>query len=186
MKTLRFLLGMAMVAITFSLEQCAKGDPGAPGSQGPTGLTGAPGVNGSVLLFTSNVADWMPTPVSGYNFDIAAYTDTAINANAAANGVVAVYIQSGSSWVPLPYTYPYQVGGPATQTMTYNYSAYTSGPNLALQTQNSDNTTTNLQPLAAFNVKVVVIPTAIMKQHPGLNPRDYASVMQALNRNANQ
>jgi hypothetical protein len=186
MKTLRFLLGVAMVAITFSLEQCAKGDPGAPGSQGPTGLTGPTGVNGSSQTFTSNIADWSTTTASGYNYGIAAYTDSSINADVVANGVVALYIQTGSSWVPLPYSYPYSASINATQTLTYNYSAYTSGPNLGLQTQNSDNTTTNLIPLTAFNVKVVNIPTAIMKQHPGLNLRDYASVMQALNKNANQ
>jgi len=184
MKTLRLLLGMALIAVTFSLEQCAKGDPGAPGATGATGPQGPSGVTGTSASFTSNVADWGLTAAGGYNFGLAAYTASLIDANAVANGVVAVYIQAGSSWVPLPFSYPYSSSVNATQTMTYTYNSNATG-NLVLQTQNSDNTTTNLIPLAAFNVKVVVIPTAIMKQHPGLNTRDYASVMQVLNNNKN-
>jgi len=59
--------------------------------------------------------------------------------------------------------------------MTYNYDIGT----LVLQMQNA-NGAVPVAP-AAFNFKVVVIPTAVIKQHPGLNTKDYHEVMQVLN-----
>ncbi len=174
MKTLRITLFAALVAAFFT--GCV-GPEGPTGPQGPAGYdglngtNGAPGVNGSYQTGISNPADWS---VSG-SFLIAGYNVAVVTANADANGVVMVYFQTSgmgaTQWAPLPDTYPV---GAAEQTFTFNYDVGV----VTLQLQNSDGTTPAAPP--TFNFKVVVIPTAILKQHPGFNVKDYSMVKQLL------
>jgi len=176
MKTLRITLLMAAVALSTTLFSGCGGATGPAGATGPTGPYGQPG---DYFSFTVNQTDWsQSTTGTGYNFQIAAYSGGSVandlTASSIASGVVAVYFQTVASgpWVPLSDTYPIAVG--VEQTMTYNYNVNS----LILQIQNSDNSI----PAAptAFNINVVIIPTAIIKQHPGLNTGDYTEVMQVL------
>jgi hypothetical protein len=168
MKTLRITLFAALVAAFFT------GCVGPEGPQGPAGYNGAngaPGVNGSYSTGVSNPTDWSAS--SG--FLIAGYNVSIIDSYADANGVVMVYFQTSgmgaTQWAPLPDTYPV---GAAEQTFTFNYDVGL----VTLQLQNSDGSTPTAPP--AFNFKVVVIPTAILKQHPGFNVKDYSMVKQLL------
>jgi hypothetical protein len=141
------------------------------GPAGYNGANGAPGVNGSYQTGVSVPGNWT---VSG-SFIIAGYNATIIDAAADANGVVMVYFQTSSmgstQWAPLPDTYPV---GSAEQTFTFNYDIGV----VTLQIQNSDGTIPTAPP--TFNFKVVVIPTAILKQHPGFNVKDYNMVKQLM------
>ncbi|HXP51811.1 MAG TPA: hypothetical protein VN922_17780 [Bacteroidia bacterium] len=164
MKTLRITLFTAALALFFT---------GCVGPEGQQGPPGPQGINGSYVVGTSSPADWQP---SG-SFLIASYTTSAISSNAVANGVIMVYFQTSSmgstQWAPLPDTYP--LSSTVEQTFTFNYDVNT----ITLQMQNSDGSIPNAP--AAFNFKVVVIPTAVLKQHPGLNVKDYSMVSQLLN-----
>ena len=177
MKTLRITLFTAVVALAATLFTGCGGADGPAGATGPTGPYGQPG---DYFTFTSNTADWSPSVGSdGFNYEIAGYQNgnigTDLTASSIATGVVAVYFQTSSPngpWVPLPATYPIGVG--VEQTLTFNYNVNS----LVLQIQNSDNSApASPNP---FNVNVVVIPTAVIKQHPGLNTKDYYEVMQVL------
>ena len=76
-----------------------------------------------------------------------------------------------TQWAPLPDTYPV---GSTEQSFTFNYDIGV----VTLQIQNADGTIPTAPP--TFNFKVVVIPTAILKQHPGFNVKDYSMVKQLL------
>lgn len=173
MKTLRVTLFAAAIAATTLFAGCggATGPQGATGPEGPQGPSGVTGVNAS---FTSNNGDWTATSASGYNYLLAGYTVNILTQDAINTGVVAVYFEATTGvWSPLPYTYP--IGSGVEQTLTYNYAVNT----LNLQMQNSDNSV----PVAPSNptiYNVVVIPTSVMKRHPGLNIKDYNAVTQVL------
>jgi hypothetical protein len=170
MKTLR--LTLAGVALAAMFTGCV-GPAGPEGPQGNDGAQGPAGVNGSYATSTSNPSDWT---VSGA-FLIAGYNVSIVDANADANGVIMVYFQTSSmsatQWAPLPDTYP--ISGTVEQTFTFNYDVGI----VTLQLQNSDGSTPSAP--AAFNFKVVVIPTSVLKQHPGLNTKDYEEVRQVMN-----
>jgi hypothetical protein len=172
MKTLRITLAAAVIAALFTGCGGAAGPEGPAGPTGAQGYQGVSGVTGTYAVGASNPADWQ---VSG-SFIYASYSVSIITANADANGVIAVYFQTAAQtatdWAPLPDTYP--SGGTET-TLTYNYDIGT----LVLQMQNANGVIPATP--AAFNFKVVVIPTAVIKQHPGLNTKDYREVMQMLN-----
>ena len=178
MKTLRITLLMAVAALFATLFTGCGGPAGPAGATGPTGPVGPYGQPGSYFSFTVNTSDWGASSAGGYNFNIAAYQNgsigTDLTASSIASSVVAVYFQTQTNgpWVPLSDTYPIAIG--VEQTMTYNYNVNS----LILQIQNSDNSVPAAP--AAFNINVVVIPTAVIKQHPGLNTGDYYAVMQVL------
>ena len=184
MKTLRITLFTAVVALAAAVfTGCGgatgpAGPAGTDGIDGATGPQGPSGVTGTAFSFTVNNADWVASSASGYNFDIASYQNgsigTYLTSNNIATGVVAVYFQtvSGGSWVPLSDTYPIATG--VEQTMTYNYNVNS----LTLQVQNSDNSVPVAPP--SFTINVVIIPTSLMKRHPGLNTKDYYEVMQVI------
>lgn len=169
MKTLKFTLAAVLVAAMFTACVGPKGDPGVPGATGPQGPSG---VTGSYATFTSNTSDWSPS--GGYL--IAGYNAPLIDQYVVANGVVMAYFQTSgmtsTQWAPLPDTYP--IGGGVEQTFTFNYTVST----FTMQLQNSDGTVPAAP--AAFNVKVVVIPTAVIKQHPNANWKDYNVVKQIM------
>ncbi len=172
MKTLRITLFAALVAAFFT--GCV-GPEGPAGTNGTNGYDGAPGVTGTNAVFASNPSDWSPAVASGYNFLIAGYNVSIITQDAINTGVVMVYFESGSgTWSPLPYTYPLSASN--EQTLSFNYSLGL----LTLQMQNSDNTVP-VAPSSATNYNVVVIPTSVIKQHPGFNFKDYAMVKQLMN-----
>jgi hypothetical protein len=170
MKTLRVTLFAAALAVFFT------GCVGPDGAQGPQGPQGPQGVNGNYSTGVSSPSDWS---ASG-TFLIAGYTVPIIDQYADANGVIMVYFQTSSmgstQWAPLPDTYP--ISSTVQQTFTFNYDINT----VTLQMQNSDNSIPTVP--AAFNFKVVVIPTSVIKRHPGLNVKDYNMVSQLLNMKA--
>lgn len=172
MKTLKFTLAAVLIAAMFTA--CTKEGPVGPaGPAGATGPQGPSGVTGTYATFPSNPSDWSP---SG-SFLIAGYNATIIDQYVDANGVVMAYFQTSAmgtnQWAPLPDTYP--ISNTVEQTLTYNYDINT----FTLQMQNSDGTVPAAP--AAFTVKVVVIPTAVIKQHPNTNWKDYNVVKQIMN-----
>ncbi len=166
MKTLRISLAAALFAALFTGCGGAQGPAGPQGDQGPSGVTG------NYTVGTTNINNWL---TSG-SFIYESFNVSIIDNYVDANGIVAVYFQTAAQtatdWAPLPDTYP---SGSTETTLTYNYDIGT----LTLQMQNADGSTPAAP--ANFNFKVVVIPTAVIKQHPGLNTKDYHEVMQVLN-----
>jgi len=173
MKTLRITLFAAAIAVASLFTGCG----GATGPAGPQGDQGPSGVTGQNAIFTSSPADWQPsTSGSGTNFLLASYTVNIITQDAINTGVVMVYYQASTGvWAPLPYTYPISTSSTVEQTLTFNYSI----GQLTLQMQNSDNSVP-AGPNASYNYNVVVIPTSLLKQHPGTDLKDYSAVKQLM------
>jgi hypothetical protein len=167
MKTLKISLFVVSIAVIFA--GCV-GPEGPQGPQGPSGVTGTYGTD------ISNPADWQASISAPDTFLVAGYNVTFIDQYADANGVIMVYYQTSSmsstQWSPLPDTYP--ISPTVQQTFTFTYDI----GNVTLQLENSNGSKPATPP--AFNFKVVVIPTAVIKQHPGLNIKDYQMVSQVL------
>jgi hypothetical protein len=171
MKTLRITLFAAAIAMTTMFAGCG----GAQGPQGDQGPQGPSGVTGTNAAFISNTSDWAGTTTgSGFNYMLASYTMPIITQDAINTGVVMVYFEATTGvWAPLAYTYP--ISGSVEQTLTFNYAVGI----LTLQIQNSDNSMP-LAPASAYNYNCVVIPTSLIKQHPGINLKDYNTVKQLM------
>ena len=167
MKVLRTALLTIITASVFTAcEQI-------PGPQGPVGLQGNPGVTGTSAFYNVPYYSWVPDST----IMLKSRNDTAliVTQNAINNGVIQVYIETDSNtFMPLPYTYP--INDTVTQTLTYSYTL----DNITLEMQNSK----GLPKLPVFGqnytYKAVVIPTALLKQHPGFNIKDYNMVKQLL------
>lgn len=176
MKTLRITLFGAAIALAASFSSCG----GAQGPIGETGPQGPSGVTGYSAAFISNSTDWAPPavpPASGANFLLAGYNVNILSQDAINTGVVMVYFEAGTGvWAPLPYTYPISTSSTVVQTLTFNYQVGL----LTLQMQNSDNSPPSAPLAPTTNYNVVVIPTSVLKQHPGTNLKDYNAVSQLM------
>ena len=171
MKTLRITLFAAAIAMATMFAGCG----GAQGPQGDQGPQGPSGVTGTNAAFISNPSDWTGvTTGSGFNYLLASYNVNIITQDAINTGVIMVYFEASTGvWAPLSYTYP--ISGSVEQTLTFNYQV----GQLTLQIQNSDNSMPSA-PAAAYNYNIVVIPTSLIKQHPGINLNDYNTVKQLM------
>ena len=171
MKTLRITLFAAAIAMATMFAGCG----GAQGPQGEQGPQGPSGVTGTNAVFPSNPADWQDIVTgSGFNYALATYSVPILTQDAINTGVVMVYFQASTGvWAPLSYTYP--IATNVEQTLTFNYQV----GQLTLQIQNSDNSVP-AAPATTYDYNVVVIPTSVIKQHPGVNLKDYNTVKQLM------
>ncbi len=154
-KLLRLTALFSIGAILFT--SCGK--DGAVGPQGPAGIPGNANVQTGVFLnqsFTFVAA----------NSDYELYLNyNAITQYVLDQGAVIVYFQTTSNtsgWTMLPATF---AGAPVN-------TSYGLG-----QVEITDGT----MPTGLFNFKVVVIPPAVMKAHPGVNFSNYSEVRNAFN-----
>ncbi|MGP8216742.1 MAG: hypothetical protein ACLQQ4_14350 [Bacteroidia bacterium] len=189
MKTLRITLFTAIVAAFFAGCAGPEGPEGPQGLQGQQGPAGTSAVTGANESSTCVPGDWSADTVSstvylvaGFNVPIITYS--VVDSGA---GVVMVYFQSSSgSWAPLPFSGPVRSTSSVVQTTTfsYDYNTVSNVGQLLLQIQNSNNTLPAAP--ATFNFNVVVIPTSVIKKHPGFNFNDYNMVKQLLSTAKNQ
>jgi len=175
MKTVK--LFMAFSAIVLLIWSCSKGDTGPAGPTGPTGGAGATGPSGvaniSTTMLTILSSDWKIYAVNIDTVDrpVPALTDS-IN-----DGVIVQVSRTvapfAGEWFGMPMSnflasndlidYVY---GNKRIMLGYNFSS---------------------APAQTLKFKVTVIPPAILKQHPNVNPKNQAElltlpeVQQALN-----
>lgn len=159
MKKLNVLFSsMGLIALLFT--SCQKG------ATGPAGAAGANGVANISSTITSITPGSWSNPATGEY--IVKVTNAAI-ANADNDGI-EVFISTSTGLY---------LGLPATNILTNGDQmefAYQTGA-ISLLYLNST------APTSAINLKVVVIPPAIMKQHPNTNWNDYSQIEEIMKSN---
>ncbi|HXP49397.1 MAG TPA: hypothetical protein VN922_05560, partial [Bacteroidia bacterium] len=168
MKTTKLLIA-ASIAVATMFSSCS-GPAGAAGPAGATGATGPAGnPNIAVGLGSIPSASWIQSSnVYYYQFNDAAITDYNTN-------TVIVYVQ-GTTSATADY-----FGLPVTNFLVNNDAMSYSYNNGIITFYYVNTATTTTPPSVALNVKVVVIPQSVIKQHPGLNTSDYHAVMAIVN-----
>lgn len=151
------------------------GTNGSNGTNGADGANGTNGVNGNanVVAGFGNIAaaDWLWS-ASAY-YDYVTLNDAQITSAIASNGAVCVFLQNGSSYLPLPYTY--------INSSVGNYWSffYTTG-SITFTYQRSD--LVNVNPGAQY-FKVVCIAASQRAAHPHTNWKNYDEVMAVVDEN---
>ncbi len=140
---------------------------GEQGPQGPAGKDGNANVQSSSLTTSS----WSYLSPDWYiNFTYAAITQDILD-----KGAVLVYVQSGSNYFQLPYTfYP-----SSTYSRTYTFKHYLGG--LSVIVTDSDLTQPANPGLLTF--KVVVIASSALAKHPNVDLNNYNEVKKTFELN---
>jgi hypothetical protein len=133
------------------------------GEQGPVGPAGEDG-NANVKSSSLTTSGWNYLSPDWYiNFSYNAITQDILD-----NGAVLVYVQSGSNYFQLPYTfYP-----SSTYSRTYTFKHYLGG--LSVYVTDSDLTQPANPGLLTF--KVVVIASSALAKHPNVDLNNYNEV----------
>ena len=153
---------MAILALTVS--SCQKGDTGPAGSAGTNGTNGTNGVaNITSAIYPVTPGSWSNPSTDVYTVS---YTNSAIS-DANHDGIEVFISTNGSIWFGLPSTNLISSG----DNVEFNYS---NGQIEFLYIFTS-------APTSTLDFKVVVIPPAIMKQHPNTNWSDYNNVIKYCN-----
>ena len=146
---------------------------GCKKTTGPKGDTGPAGPSGSstmqVTTFTTATGDW--TSYSWpYNYQEAVLSVPGITSSVVTSGDVRVYMMdaSTSSWIGMPYSF-------VTNQYSYKYKSGQVILNLTLS-----NAAAPANP-GVQQFKVVVVPSAFIKNNPDVNWNDYYSVQNYLN-----
>jgi len=176
------LIMAAFVAATM-LSSCSQEGPAGPtGPTGTDGLNGATGPTGAanVLVSTGTLpaASWIQ---SSSSTNVYYQQVTVTNLTDGVNDAVMAYVQgtaAGADYFGLPIT-NFLANNDA---LSFSYSSAATG---IVTFYYTNTVTTTVVPAVDLNIKVVVIPPAVMKQHPGLNLSDYKAVMAALGQTSN-
>jgi hypothetical protein len=152
----------AILLIAITITNCKKGD---------TGPAGKDGVNGNANVVSSSVTS------SNWAFVSPAWEMTltypAITQNILDKGAVLVYVQSGSNYYQLPYTfYPAN-----TYSRSYTFVHYIGG----LKVFVTDSDLTQPTNPGSLTFKVVVIAASQRLANPNINWKNYTEVKEALN-----
>jgi hypothetical protein len=140
---------------------------GEQGPQGPAGKDGNANVQSSSLTTSS----WSYLSPDWYiNFTYPAITQDILD-----KGAVLVYVQSGSNYFQLPYTfYP-----TSTFSRTYTFRHYLGG--LSVYVTDSDLIQPDNPGLLTF--KVVVIASSALAKHPNVDLNNYNEVKKTFELN---
>ena len=175
--------------ICFLLMSCSKQDlinpgnnsstgaTGSTGAAGPTGVTGATGA-ANVQSFSIVVQPYSwssQTPVNSNYVTGTNYWYTTffkVNSNQL-TGSVGIFLESPMGYIALPYINNGTEYGFSTWPDTLSQNSIT------VIMQPIEKRDTCYHPTTAIQFKVVCIPPAIMKLHPGLNLNDYQEIKQA-------
>lgn len=137
------------------------------------GPAGPAGKNGNANVVSSSVTSGSWTYVAPsweQTFTYPAITSTILN-----SGAVLVYVQSGTNFYQLPYTfYP-----SSSFSRTFTYVHYLGG----LKVFVTDSDLTQPSDPGTLTFKVVVIASSALKQNPDVNLKDYNAVKKAFNLN---
>lgn len=139
--------------------------------EGPPGKDGTNGKDGNANVVSSSVTSggWSYVSPSWEQ----AFTYPAITQNILDKGAVLVYVQSGSNYYQLPYTfYP-----SSTYSRTYTYVHYLGG----LKVFVTDSDLTQPTNPGTLTFKVVVIAASGRAANPNVNYNDYNAVKKAFN-----
>jgi hypothetical protein len=157
MKTLKLSFGVLLLAL---LASCSKEGPAGPaGTPGLNGTNGAANINNGTITVASS--QWNSSSTNYWNYGVGDPAVVDMNVD-----VVLVYVLANGNYFALPCA-----------------SLLTGGDNMSFGYQNNlvsliyNNPTA---PAASLQFKVVVIPPAVMKSHPGLNVKDYYAVQKAM------
>jgi len=158
---LKTLTAICLIALIFS--NCKKAE------KGDVGATGKDGINGNANIISSNTvlinSFVYYSSIKEYQ---ASLTLSAINQDVLDKGAVMVYLSGGSNnWYPLPIS----------DGSTVSYEIHLGG--LTVFYFNNDNTTPS-NPNGLYTVRVVVIPSQIIKTNPNIDLTNYAEVKQVL------
>jgi hypothetical protein len=179
MKIAKLLL--AAVIVSSVLYSCTQEGPVGP--TGPTGTTGpvastlyTPGT----LYSTSWLLDTVSHNIADSNVYYQVFSEPNIMHYATDN--VAIYVQDTAATDKVDYfALPTSNNVPIPNaTLSYSYRNDT----VMFYYQNVTGIT--IPPIYNLNVKVIVIPDGIMKQHPGLNLADYKAVMALVKPGSNK
>jgi hypothetical protein len=157
MKIVKLSFGILMLALFTS---CAKDGP-----VGPAGTNGTNGTNGAANITTGLIT----VPSASWNSSSTNYWNFGVSDNAVVDmtsDVVLAYVLSNGNYFALPCA-----------------SLLVQGDNMSFAYQNNlvSLIYNNVNPPAnTLDFKIVVIPPAIMKAHPGLDLKNYKQVQQAL------
>jgi len=173
-KSLNAGLFMLLMSTALLFNGCSKdGADGAPGAQGPQGAPGANGV-ANIISHTYTVSTWNNNSSIWYQ-DLNFPEITPSNINTAS---VQVYFGNvADNWEAVPFTVVNSSGNYFMSDITYiggveiqwEYNGVGLGSN------------PNSLYSATSQFKVVVIPPALIQQHPDVNLKDYSAVKRAFN-----
>ena len=154
MKTTKFLLTTALIAAIFS--SCSKGDTGPAGPAGTNGTNGVANISSNIFSITPG--SWSNPQTGEYLINI---SDGSIT-DASTDGVEVFISTDGTTWLGLPTT-NLLVNGDQMEF------AYQNGQ-ISLLYLNSST------PSSTIDLKVVIIPPAVMISHPHTNWNNYSEV----------
>lgn len=155
---------MMISLVTFMSCKGEQGDTGPAGQNGQNGQDG----NANVKTFTTTVSssDWteIQDDYSEAEINVPILTSDIVN-----NGLVMVYLQSGTDWIALPYTVAF-----ASYTESFTY--YFSVGKVTLQDISNDNLP--IEPTGSM--RVIAATADGMVRYPDLDWYNYEAVMNAL------
>jgi len=154
------IFGTFALACGLLFTGCKKGD---------TGPAGANGTNGNANVVSSSLTTSAWTYVSP-SWEMT-FTYPAITQNILDNGAVLVYVQQGSNYYQLPYTfYP-----ASTYSRTYTFVHYLGGMKVFV----TDSDLTMPSNPGSLTFKVVVIAASQRMANPNVNYDNYNEVKKA-------
>lgn len=157
---------LPVIIIFAVLAGCAKkGDTGPAGPAGPTGSTGPAG--SGVANISINIYHIPPTAWSAASGSYSVTISDASITNADSDAVEASIGSGTGTWIALPTVNIINSGDNIgfsylNRLVTLNY-IYSSAPSIDMY------------------LKVIVIPPAIMKQHPNVDWKDYSQAEAIIN-----
>jgi hypothetical protein len=168
MKKIKLLMVAAISAVC--LNSCSKGDTGPAG---PTGATG--NANVAIGNFTVPSTDWVVDGSDAYQIDC---TVNITSGPDLTSGACMAYVSADDvNWTALPYSY--ESGG-----VQYSWNYTFNSTSLIMYIQNTTPFSTTVPgAYATTYLKLVVIPPAVMKQHPNVDWKNYNTVQAIMKSN---
>ncbi|MCC7333243.1 MAG: hypothetical protein IT232_11625 [Flavobacteriales bacterium] len=159
---LKLITAIALVGMLSLFAGCAKdGKDGAPGPAGSPGTDGNANVKSET--FTVIPGSWQTSGSTIY----VDKSSSLITSSITSSGVVLVYIQSGTAWQALPYTFPQ---GTLSTILRYYY---TDGQ---VQIQVTQESGTPTIPTSSLTFKLVAISSSARLSKPNIDLNDYYQV----------
>jgi hypothetical protein len=157
------LIILSTALITGCKKKTVTGPQGDTGAQGQQGAQG----NANVTNTTFTISSWTASGV-GYASNYLSLPN--LDSTAFVSGVVMSYfMQSSSSFYPLPFTDGYYTIQPEYGFQWMRVYLY-----------NNDHSVPS-SPTGSAIIRVVIIPPAIKRQHPNINYQNYNEVKVAFN-----
>ncbi len=161
---------VAFVAATMLTSCSSQGPTGPAGPTGSDGLNGATGPTGNanVQVTPFSVTNW--TTNANYPWEIdAVFNSTGINFSGA---ILCYYSSDQQNWTLLPWT---SLGNAPFFEQIFDYNSSTGVFNVSWSNITPGSTSAPAPPSTSY-FQIVAVPPAVMKQHPGINLKDYHAI----------